>query len=148
MPNANIKWRISIRGCLRSKSSRRLCHSKTKFFSFLLLLCLQNYYIKIVFFLVQINNSHIVAFGPFRSRLRSRFCSHWLLLWSANLQRRMDFESTFAGVHFFVNCWLTLHLKVLLIRLRADSRTPTHLEWKSDWQCVHSKSGNPDTPGQ
>ena len=39
MPNANIKWRISIRGCLRSKSSRRLCHSKTKFFfSFLLLL--------------------------------------------------------------------------------------------------------------
>ena len=40
--------------------------------------------------------------------------------------------------------WLTRHLKVL----RSDSSTPTHFEWKRDWQRVHSKSGKPEAPGQ
>ena len=25
---------------------------------------------------------------------------------------------------------------------------PAHLEWKRDWQPLHSSSGNPETPGQ
>ena len=40
--------------------------------------------------------------------------------------------------------WLTRHLKVL----RSVSSTPTHFEWKRDWQRVHSKSGKPEAPGQ
>ena len=48
------------------------------------------------------------------------------------------------SIHKYSWLWLTRHLKVL----RSVSSTPTHFEWKRDWQRVHSKSGKPEAPGQ
>lgn len=44
--------------------------------------------------------------------------------------------------------FLTLHLNVFLILLTMFGAMPTHLEWKRDWQPLHSNSGKPLTPGQ